>query len=65
MRGTAIDSSRISRIIRMRQTQLPPFVEYAFYGLILYAIIAEAWGISVPLVGAEGEQFWPSILFGV
>ena len=39
----------------MRQTQLPPFVEYAFYGLILYAIIAEAWGISVPLVGAGGR----------
>ena len=55
MRGSAIDSSRISRIIRKRQTQLPPFVEYAFYGLILYAIIAEAWGISVPLVGAGGR----------
>jgi O-antigen ligase len=28
--------------------------ELTFYGLILYGIIAQAWGISVPLLGAAG-----------
>jgi O-antigen ligase len=33
---------------------LRPWVEYAYYSLLFYAVMGEAWGLSVPLLGAGG-----------
>src|SRR5205823_6095428 len=31
-----------------------PWAEYAYYALILYGLVAVAWGLSIPLVAAGG-----------
>lgn len=55
MPSSSPETPIIRGLVRVPQPVLPWFVEYAFYALVLYAIIAEAWGISVPLVGAGGR----------
>jgi len=45
----------VKRSVRVAALPVPPMLaELTFYGLILYGIIAQAWGISVPLLGAAG-----------
>jgi hypothetical protein len=48
------DTSDQMRILRRSNVVPPRFVEYVFYALIVYAVMAPAWGISVPLLGAGG-----------
>src|SRR5438128_653523 len=33
---------------------LPGFVEYCYFGLLFYGLFGEAWGLSIPLLGAGG-----------
>src|SRR5687767_12554074 len=39
----------------------PRSLEYGYYVVIIYAILGEAWGLSVPLVGAAGLALLASL----
>jgi O-antigen ligase len=53
MRNTQLDKN-IARVVQVPGPVPPLFAEYAYYVVILYSIMAPAWGISVPLLGAGG-----------
>lgn len=53
MNVRATDQLKLGWIIRTPDL-LPRFAEYSYYGLLVYAMMNEAWGISIPLLGGGG-----------
>ena len=47
------DQLKLGWVIRTPDL-LPRFAEYSYYGLLVYAMMNDAWGISVPLLGGSG-----------
>jgi hypothetical protein len=47
----------LGRVLSVSDAIPPRSAEYAFYALVVYAIMAPTWGISVPLLGAGAMAF--------
>ena len=53
MSGYKVDSDKIVWFVAA-SSPVPPFAEYLYYGLLVYAMFGVAWGVSIPLLGAGG-----------